>query len=209
MLPGPNYVYKCPNCGNFLTNRSLLSGNTFGARRYSDGKVIAPMFPAIPDLTKCKKCNTIFWLSRLKEIGTYDCGKKQKSAWPDADDAGFLGIDDYFRAIDSGIAENKDMELFIRRSIWWTYNDRHRDGKKMFVDENDEKGWKENCEKLISLLDQSELDLRIMTAELKRNLGDFKGCLDIITSIDDENYYWLKTKFINECEQINRWVICF
>ncbi len=209
MLPGPNYVYKCPNCGNLLTRQSLLSFNTFGARRYSDGKVIAPMFPAIPDLTKCKKCNTIFWFSRLKEIGTYEYGKKQKSEWPDADDAEFLGIDDYFRAIDTGIAENKNIELFIRRSIWWAYNDRHRDRKQMFVDENDEKRWKENCEKLISLLDQSELDERIMTAELKRNMGDFQGCLDIITSIDDDKLNWLKTKFINECEQINRWVICF
>jgi hypothetical protein len=66
MLPGPTYFYQCPNCDNLLRRDSLNSGNTFGSEYYSDGKRIAPMLPEFPNLTKCSKCNTIFWLSKLK-----------------------------------------------------------------------------------------------------------------------------------------------
>lgn len=46
-----------------------------------------------------------------------------------------------------------------------------------------------------------------MVAEVKRNLGDFKGCMDIINSIEDDSINWLKEKFVKECELSNRWVI--
>ncbi len=106
MLPGPNYVYKCPRCGNLLTVGSILSGNTIGAKIYSDGKRIAPMLPDFPDLTKCKKCETIFWLNILRKIGRYEWGDKMNSKWAKADDADFLDIEDYFRALDDNVAEN-------------------------------------------------------------------------------------------------------
>lgn len=207
MLPGPNYIYQCPNCGNLLKKGSLISGNTFGAEIFSDGKRIAPMLPDFPNLTKCKKCDTIFWLSKLKEIGTYEWGDKKNPEWQKADQAEFLEIEDYFNAIINGIAENKNEELYIRQRIWWAYNDRVRNGKNLFGDENDEIKWRENCIKLISLLNQSDLNQRIMIAELKRNLGDFGGCLEIVKNIDNDKLNWLKDIFISECEKGNKWVI--
>ncbi len=207
MLPGPNYVYKCPNCGNLLTRGSLKSGNSIGEKIYSDGKRIAPMLPEFPDLTKCKKCDKIFWLSKIKNIGTYDWGNPINPKWQNADAAEFLGIDDFFKALESGIAEKKEDEFFIRQGIWHAYNDRVRKGINQFIDENDEIKWEENCKKLISLLDQTDLNERIMIAELKRNLGDFEGCIDIIKKIKDKNVNWLKDKFILECERKNKLVI--
>ncbi len=207
MIPGPNYVYKCPNCGNLLTNKSLMSGNTFGAEIFSDGKSIAPMLPEFPDLTKCKKCNTIFWLSNLEEIGEYEWGDEGNSNWENADSAEFLNIEDYFRTLNEGLAVNIEEELFVRQRIWWAYNDRVRNGKNLFRDVNDEIKWRENCVKLISLLDESDLEQRIMIAELKRNLGDFESCLKIIKKIDDVELNWLKDIFIGECEKGNKWVV--
>jgi hypothetical protein len=207
MLPGPNYVYKCPKCNNLLTKGSLMSGNTFGAEIFSDGKRIAPMLPEFPNLTKCKKCDTILWLSKLKEIGIYKWGDKDNSNWENANNAEFLSIEDYNRALDSGLAETKQEKIFIRQRIWWAYNDRKRNGNNQFIDENDEVKWKENCEKLISLLDYSNLNQRIMIAEIKRNLGDFKDCMEIIKGIDNDELNWLKNKVTRECELKNRWVI--
>jgi hypothetical protein len=207
MLPGPNYVYKCPNCGNLLTTGSLMSGNTFDAKIFSDGKRIAPMLPEFPNLTKCKKCDTFFWLSKLKEIGTYKRGDKKSSDWEMADKADFLDIEDYFKALNDNFAENRQEELFIRIRIWWAYNDRKRDGRNQFIDENDEIKWRENCNKLISLFDQSDLNQKIMVAEIHRNLGDFENCITIIQSVDNENLNWLKEKFINECKRKNKWVL--
>lgn len=207
MLPGPNYIYKCPNCGNLLTVGSLMSGNTFGAKIFSDGKRIAPMLPDFPDLTKCKKCNTIFWLSKLKEIGTYEWGDNINQEWQKADHAEFLEIEDYYSALINGIAENTKEELIVRRLIWWAYNDRKRAGKEIFFDESDELRWVENVQKLITLLDQSDNNQKIMIAEISRNLGDFENCISIIQSIDNDNLSWLKEKFINECKRKSKWVI--
>lgn len=207
MLPGPNYIYKCPNCSNFLTRGSIVSGNTIGAKIFSDGKRIAPMLPEFPNLTKCKKCDTIFWLSKLKEIGTYNWDDHKNSKWQNADNAEFLQIDDYFTALDTGIAENKEEELIIRQRIWWTYNDRIRNGKNLFNNETDELDWKENTEKLMNLLDRSDINQRIKLAEIYRNLGEFEKCINIIQAIDNAELNWLKEKLVNECKRKNRWVI--
>ncbi len=208
MIPGSNYVYKCPNCGNLLTKGSLMSGNTFGAKIFSDGKRVAPMLPEFPNLTKCKKCDTIFWLSKLQEIGAYNkWGDNENSQWQKADNAEFLEIEDYFNAIIKGIAENKDEELFIRQRIWWSYNDKIREGQEIFNNESDELRWIENIQKLKTLLDQSDINQRIMIAEINRNLGDFEACINIIQTIDNDELNWLKVKFIDECNEKNRWVI--
>lgn len=181
-----------------------MSGNTFNAKLFSDGKMVAPMLPDFPDLTKCKRCNTLLWLSKLKEIETYDWIDEESSIWKKADEAEFLSIKDYYKALNEGLAENQQEELFIRRCIWWAYNDRIRKRKKQFDDENDKLKWEDNCKKLILLLDQSDSEQKIMIADIKRNLGDFEGCFAIIESITDVEYTWLKEKFFKECEKRNR-----
>lgn len=207
MLPGPNYVYKCPNCGNLLKVGSLMSGNTFDAEIFSDGKIITPMLPDYPNLTKCKKCELIFWLSKLTEIGTFEWGIDSDLEWQNADEAEFLEIDDYYNAIKKGIAENTDEELFIRQQLWWKYNDRIRSGNKIFQNEDDESRWTENITILRTLLDQTDINQRIMLAEISRNLGDFENCLNIIQDIEDDELNWLKEIYTTECAKKNRWVI--
>jgi hypothetical protein len=218
MLPGPFYVYTCPNCGNLLSKGSLMSGNTFGARIFSDGKRIAPMLPEYPNLTKCKKCDRIFWLSKLKEIGTFcwddfPCwldgsgGNPKTLTWRNADSATFLNIDDYQKAIEMGLIENVAEEIMIRQNIWWAYNDRIRDGQNIFTNDEDEERWKDNINLLMNLLDQSDINQRIMVADIYRNLGDFESCIHLIRSIDSIEHYWLKEQFENECKNKNRWVV--
>jgi len=146
MTEGPDCIYKCLGCGNHLTKGSIASGNTFGAKIYSDGKRIAPNLPEFPDLTQCKKCNTFLWLRKIKESGTY-FGDIKNTEWEKADRVEFLEIDDYFIALNSGIAESRFDEIYIRNAIWWAYNDRIRNGNDIFNNEDDELRWKENCER--------------------------------------------------------------
>jgi len=207
MIPGPEYVYKCPNCDNFLTKGSLVSGNTFGEKMYSDGKRIAPMLPEFPNLTKCKKCSAIFWLSKLQKLGTYDEFVDENPTYKNADEAKFLKIEDYFQALNKGIAENNDEELTIRQFICWSYNDRVRNNKAMFIDEEDELKWEKNTKALMSLLEAEYIDSRILLAELNRNLGNFETCIGIIKDIDNEELSWLKEIFLTECERKNKLVV--
>ena len=55
MKPGPDKVLACPNCRAPAIIFTLLSGNTVDARRWTDGKMDAPMLPQLPALTKCSK----------------------------------------------------------------------------------------------------------------------------------------------------------
>ena len=69
---GPNLYYKCPKCGKTSFNGSLLSGNTSGAKFFSDGKTIAPMLPEFPAIIKCKNCKTFYWLNDENQINESD-----------------------------------------------------------------------------------------------------------------------------------------
>lgn len=207
MIPGPDYIYKCPTCDNLISRGSLRSGNTFGAKIYSDGKRIAPMLPEFPDLTKCIKCNSIFWLSKLEELGTIDWDNDTDPTWNNADKARFLETDDYFEALEKGLAEDKEEEFYIRQRNWWSYNDRTRKGKEIFKNEEDELRWNENLNQLLRFLDTSDLNQKIMTAEIYRNQGAYEKCVGLIESIEENDLNWLKEKFLAECERKNRWVV--
>lgn len=292
MEPGKDLVYRCPQCGNFLRRQSISSGNTFIATVYSDGKMIAPMLPEFPNLTKCKKCNSIVWLSDLVRITNNDssqnkdspqnngvsqnkdsssCGESKllikilsgiisgcitlvcnffkiiyvilmisigifillpivgfweffwginspfwgidwsfrKIGWfpstaqEDREDryVDFLGIEDLLRALE--ITNDKEKEKSIRIQIWWTFNDRVRKGRKIFVEENDKKLWEQNCYALLDLLDKNDTNQKVMTAELYRNLGQFDSCLELINSLP-KKFDELKDKFTIECTNKNQ-----
>lgn len=202
MLPGPDSIYKCPHCENLLKRGSLMSGNTLNSKLYSDGKRVAPMLPDFPNLTKCEKCNNIFWLSNLEEIGGYSKWhdsriderfktEDMKSKWEMADEVAFLGVEDLCRALT--VAKDAKEEKAIRIWIWWTFNDRIRGGgDTLFVETNDKGLWEENCKALIKILDDTDFNEKLMIADLYRNLGEFNNCIDIIDSIDQDDVNWLK-----------------
>jgi tetratricopeptide (TPR) repeat protein len=211
MLPGPDYIYECPCCGNLLKRGSLTSGNTFGAELYSDGKQIASMLPSFPDLTKCKKCDNIIWLSDCKEVGVYDiwddsANDEMKIKWKNADKVEFLTIHDLLRAL--RMYKSQAREKTIRIWIWWAFNDRVRDGgKEIFVEEHDKDIWEENCRSLLNLLDKNDMNETIQIAELYRNLGEFEKCIETIDSIDRNNMKWIKDhiEYFEKKREIN-WI---
>ena len=166
MRIGHDNYYKCPSCGNILKNRSLMSGNTFGAKHYSDGRRISPMLPDIPDLTKCPQCETILWLSDLKKLGEQN---------KDADRAEHLELHDLWRALEQ--SNEKHREIFIRQRIWWKYNIYGFET----TDEIDD--WRQNCLDLLALLDANDNSQRCMVAELYRNLCNFSMCLKLIQDL--------------------------
>jgi len=71
MLPGPTLILACPKCSAPHRSGTLESGNTFGAKVWSDGKMIAPMMPEEPAFTKCSACGTFCWVSDMPQIGSY------------------------------------------------------------------------------------------------------------------------------------------
>ena len=161
------------------------------------------MLPEFSNLIECKKCRNIFWLHKAKEIGEYSWGDDSNILWRNADNAEFLSIQKYFKALNINAAENSNEEKYIRIRIWWGYNDRIRKGERMFKFVNDEKKWKVNIDQLLKLLDSKNVYDRITIAEIHRNLGEFEKCLEIINSIADPELEWIKMSFNKECRKRN------
>jgi len=205
---GDDYVYKCPKCNNLLKNHSLLSGNTFGSTLYSDGKTIAPMLPKFPNLTKCIKCDTILWLSEMEVLGFCNAWDENlDKEWNNAEYVDFLDISDLVRFLElDTVQNNREKELIVRQEIWWTFNDRVRAGKKIFAKETDELLWKQNCQRFLELLDTTDINERVMAAELYRNLGEFDKCMEILSTLGNE-FDWIVEKFKIECEKHNTLLI--
>ncbi|MFC2110873.1 hypothetical protein ACFLQ5_00320 [Bacteroidota bacterium] len=206
MLPGPEIIYQCPNCENLLSIGSLVTANTFGAKLYSDGKRIAPMFPDSPEITKCPICEGIFWLTKLKEIGERELWDEE-SEWKDVRNAEFLTLYEYQSALENKIYETKEDEVYLRQRLWWAFNDRVRNKKPQFISDSEEKSWLDNVNKLIDLLDIELLEQKIMIAELYRNLGDFNKCMEVINTIKNDEMEWIRQAFIIECIKENTSVV--
>ena len=109
MRTGPVECYKCPNCRNTLSKGSLLSGNTIGAKLFSDGKQIAPMLPEFPMITICTECDTIFWLNKKTEVKNrnpvkillHKIMKVKNSSHVNIERARFLTISEYLAALEN------------------------------------------------------------------------------------------------------------
>jgi len=210
MTPGPDVLYQCTKCNNYIYNESIMSGNTCGDSLFSDGKRIAPMLPDFPNLTKCKKCGEFLWLNKMKAIGYFGMYGNQNlsdligDADKPPDKAEFPSLDDYFEAVKNKAFTEKNDEIFIRVRIWWAFNDRARGGGELFRGDEDEVRYLDNLATLLNLVDDENLDGKITLAEIYRNLGDFDKCVEIIESIDDPKMDWLKNAFFVECERKNR-----
>ncbi|MDN5350204.1 MAG: hypothetical protein PWQ54_1600 [Bacteroidales bacterium] len=202
MLPGPTLLYACPKCGQKIANESLMSGNTFGARYFSDGKRIAPMLPEFPDLIRCQSCGFFFFLHEQEPVDElYRFDDQFDFDLSEIDQAQAPGLDDLVLALREEVARKKENEIAIRMDIWRAFNDRSRNGKSMFLNENDKVLYHRNCEVLIALIEPKEDHFKVTLAELNRNLGLFDTCLKLINSLEDQRWNNLKKQFTMACEQ--------
>ena len=203
MLPGPNCIYHCPECPNLLSNGSLLSGNTTGAKIYSDGKQIAPMLPQFPTLTKCPKCETIFWLSKAQEIGKYNWRRFLGKSCENAERARFLTNGEYWMALENKIYDSKEEEILIRKAFWWSLNDKERNGIPNTFSDEEKNRLFSNLKRLLELLDKKKVHQKIMTAEIYRIMGDFEQCEIILGSINYPHLEWMITAYKSKCQEKN------
>jgi hypothetical protein len=219
MTPGPVSIYECPNCKSFLKRGSILSGNTFGAISYSDGRRIASMLPDFPVITICSECENIFWIKKAEKVGELfrrsifegaddEC---ENEDWLNAPWIKFLTTDEYFRVLDLKLYSDSDIEeeRYIRLNIWWGFNDRIRENINLqfFRSEEEKIRWKANVKRLLNILDDNDTTDRLMKAELFRNLGFFSLCMDTLNEIEDENVSWVKSAMERECEKSNMYVV--
>lgn len=176
-------IRKCPACEKAVEQPTLGSGNTFGARQWSDGFLDAPMLPEYPRLGRCPHCAALFWVedaTLLGECWPYDIAS---SAWPEAKPVEGPTAEEFLDAAPSCDGDPQ-RELFVRLRSWWRSNDRFRkaaDEAPPFSEAE-----RASLEALGRLLDDGDTQHTIMRAEIARELGRFDRCLKLLEQEFDE-----------------------
>ena len=205
MIPGPDQVITCPYCNGLATFITLLSGNTFGSRLWTDGKRIAPMLPEPPDVVKCRHCSQCYWLHSAKRIGTIDRWRTniqpENPDWINAQDVQEPDEHDYYQAIDQGLARNSQQEKKLRILAWWRRNDPWR---KAAQNQDRQSGnqpgpWRQNLEALAALLSEDSDNSLIMKAEVFRQLGKFEAAQQLLDRVVSPGLSRLVQQFRSLC----------
>jgi predicted RNA-binding Zn-ribbon protein involved in translation (DUF1610 family) len=175
----------CPRCGATLYQRQLWSGNTLGARYYSDRKREAPMLPTFPSFSKCPKCGELFWVRDLKPTKDVDAPKYG----PSESYLDMLDLEDTVRFLEEK-NDTGDSELKVRTQLLQLYNDRVRyrvdqrtraeNEAALWKSDADKERWRKNLERVGELTKEIAPDDATFSAEIARELGRFDEAVAIL-----------------------------
>lgn len=174
---GPIIIRKCQNCGGLIEQETILSGNTFGARYWTDGKMEAPMLPDLPQFVKCPHCGTNLWIEEQEKIAEVLPYSVQEE-FPESRPYKIPDLEDYFQVIKNPKLTCAKKQ-YIRIQIWWTGNDLRRENGNRKVPEMSRQEI-DNLQHLFLLLDHSNEQHRLMKAEIYRELGQFEEALELL-----------------------------
>jgi len=208
MIPGPNKIIECPHCRALHKYRTLLSGNTFLGTVWTDGYASFPMMPTVPEVTKCRKCDSIFYLREAVVIGEYGGIDREStrlpdqsapvvpSEWHDVPMITPLGSGDCYRALNMRLYSNRCEEMDLCLTAWHVRNHQVRQMSATRREAMHRKHPKSTSElknviaassetvkvidRLMALLDEQVPDERILKAEALRELGRFEEVLVVL-----------------------------
>lgn len=162
-----------------MKERTIASGNTFGARYWTDGKVDASMLPLTPSAVLCPHCRALLWVSSLKEVGEIPGPRGFGVPRPEYDHSfdalpfiEKLEVDDYLMAVRTG-EFSKDQEAYLRTMYWRLMNDPRRRSQTSSALSAEEQT---NLRSLLELVIETDESSRLIRAEIHRELGEFEEC---------------------------------
>lgn len=196
MLPGPVTVISCSLCGGLILQSSLASGNTFGAKLWTDGDFRASVQPATPSLIRCGHCNQVSWRSDCAKVDSYerylgflafsedeeatlrrDTAKTKQERYeglPFEQEPHTAEI----VAFASTQALSRDQKLCARVRAWRRWNDLRRDDDSYRPLTAHER---ENLHHIINLIESPEgAGQALLLTEAYRELGEFGKALNTL-----------------------------
>lgn len=179
---GPTIINQCAACAEPFISGSMMSGNTFGATFWTDGKREAPMLSNRNWLVKCPHCLALLWIDEQKRIGELE----PQWAFQQHENYRYSitpTLEDYFAIIDQCIS-NLDKERDIRLRAWHASNDQRRRTDKPIPLAKREV---DNLNALALLVDESKENDRIMKAEIMRELGRFAEAISLLEKPFEDN----------------------
>jgi hypothetical protein len=186
MIPGATIIRECSACGNHIAQNTIVSGNTIGARYWTDGNRVAPMLPDQPLVGKCQHCDTLIWIKeqrKLGEIHKWGSTNRETDTYPDALPVLPPTFQDFAGLLKAGL-NDKNKERYLRLRAWWAGNDsRRKSVQKMPLSSLEV----QNLRAFVALLDESEENDRIMKAEVFRELCEFEEAEKLLSAKFNKN----------------------
>ena len=174
---GGTIILQCSSCQGHISHTPLASGNTFGARYWTDGWRDAPMLPEDPWLVKCPHCSAFIWIDELQKVFESEQYAELDNEYADALGYIILSHADYLAFIDQCSEMSAEKECFVRMRAWWRGNDSRRQGGELMPLTSDEC---ENLRCLLRFMDQSDGNDRLMSAEIYRQLAEFESAAEVL-----------------------------
>ena len=194
MLPANAKIVKCPFCGERKELLNLASGNTFGAKHWSDQEMIAPMLPRVSPVQKCPACGKYYL--------EYKQPYKEGDDW--SSERGELSYQQWKEAYEQFKADKSiksdDMQI-IRHHIIMAFNDEfYRNGSDL-VTSQEEAFFIEIINDYIASNKWNSQNM-LFKAELYREAGEMDKCREVLSQISTKSlkefelkiYDMIKTK---------------
>lgn len=190
MTPGRSIIRRCTSCDGAIKQRTLNSGNTFGAQFWTDGKRDAPMLPHYPLLVRCPHCNKLLWMPSLPKDESFE----NEESYCDSEQV--RGIfdpvkpaeKDFLEALQTGVAGDVETERYLRVNGWFAANDIIRDNALAKDNSHLSNDAQNNMKQLSKMLDVQNPNDRLMKAEIARELGDFVDCCTLLDFPFEEGF---------------------
>lgn len=194
MQLGPKIIRECPECLKQFGQMTMSSGNTFGAKLWSDRKFDAPMMLESSRCGICPECNSFIWTDKATEITRIALADLMKSENSNIKSYESPRVTDYIEVLNNSNLNTKD-EIYIRSQLLHCFNDYYRKGITE-ISSSDES--KKNKLRLLDILGYRQDDL-LLKAEIYRELGDFNAALAILDTLFDQNRQWVADRLIELC----------
>lgn len=186
-LPGPARKAYCPHCHAVKLIATIASGNTFGAKMWSDMKSEAPMAPRASYVQKCEACSKYFTLAAWAdyEVEPEYAEDGESGTW------GNLTYGEWAEAMAQFEADSTYADADERASVYinflQTYNDEFfRGNEPKEPAESDKALFIKYVDKLAGILPLEKVgaDGAIMVLEFYREAGQWDKVAELQPMID-------------------------
>lgn len=175
----------CPECGESKEVMTLISGNTFNADFWSDGKMYAHYLPQTSPIQRCPHCGDYFWMP--------DQEMRTAQDFHTSFELGRLTYAETKEGVKKllGTEPEAQKELAIRIAFIQAYNDefvrldkiRKRLRVKTSVPTEEDRNFFNECQESVYGLFIAQ-DKRSSAAESLRELGRLDECIAMIESME-------------------------
>jgi hypothetical protein len=205
MFSDADLVIACPYCNTPARLFQIGSNISIGAITWTDGWMDAPMMPRTPRITRCLKCQKIFWVFTAPQLGMIPLGDRGEASGEFKDTPHLMPLNEAgcFEALAEGLGEGDDLELELRVFTWWRGNDAFRppDHSPGHSTSNEAVA---NMERIIELTKDGDEDLLLFRAEAQRYLGRFEDALETLNGVGCSDYWPAKSRQFELIEAKNR-----